>query len=220
MNQRSLYKLLLQPSFTSGLLVLLAALGILGYTTWSFLNDNQASYDTLFGTYGLQGYISERSSGVMTLQNTLLASPVAYYVLVGGVAIAAGMAVFTLLQIAGLLFRSTTLFMHDAIQGRSARVTFWGEQFVRLGIRVLALVGGAVYAAAFMSMILPFSILLNQTGVEGLNQKNPVGAVMCVSALLLLLIALHLLLVFARVIALRPRLFGGDQEIAAAEVHQ
>jgi hypothetical protein len=203
----------------SGTLVLLGTLSILGYTAWLYLSNSQILYDTLFGSYGLQDFISQNSPGLMIWQKVLLASPVSYYVLVGGVAVAAGMAVFTILQVFGSLFRNTSTFVHQAVGGRSGRLALWGELFTRLWLRVLALIGWAVYAAAFLSMILPFSILLNNTGVEGLHQDNMTGIGVCIAALLLLLLALHLHIIFARALVLRPRLFGGDAEIAAAEAH-
>ncbi|MEO6513403.1 MAG: hypothetical protein ABIR37_01810 [Candidatus Saccharimonadales bacterium] len=219
MNQQPLFRLLLRPSFMSGSLVLLTTLGILGYTAWLYISDSQMLYDNLFGSYGLQDFISQNSGGFMSWQKVLLASPIAYYMLVGGVAIAAGMAVFTVLQVVGSLFRNTTSFMHEAVGGRSGRLALWGELFARLWLRVLALVGWAFYAAAFVSMLLPFAILLNNTGVESVHQNDMSGIAVCAAALLLLLLSFHLHVIFARASMLRPRLFGGDAEIAAAEAH-
>lgn len=217
MNQRSLLRLLLRPSLLSGSFVLLLALGTVIYSAWLYLNHDQILFTLLFGPAGFQDFVSKNTGGFMVWQRVLLGSPAAYYVLVGGIAMATGLAVFTTLQIFGLLFRNTTFFVYEAIEGRHARWAFWSEQLARLWVRVLALLGGAVYAAAFVSMILPFCILLNQTGVAGLRQGNGLGLLMGVAALLVLLLALHVLVVLARIIALRPRVFGGDSDIAVAE---
>ena len=217
MNQQSLFRLLLRPSFLSGAAVVLIAFGILGYTGWLYLHDNNLFFNTLLGENGLQSYLARNAEDIGTTQKVLLASPAAYYVLVGGVAVAAGVVVFTLLQIIGSLFRSTSYFVHEAIGGGKGRIAFWGEQFVRMCLRVLALVGGTIYASAFVSMILPFAVLLNQTGIEGVHQNNLTGLLLCGAALLLLVAAMHVLIVLLRLIILRPRLFGGDEDIAAAE---
>jgi hypothetical protein len=219
MNQSSLFRLLVRPSFMSGIAVLLTTLGVLGYTSWLYLSNSHILYDTVFGSYGLQDFITQNTDGLMTWQKVLLGSPIAYYFLVGGVAVAAGLIVFTVLQIFSSLFRTTSSYVRQAVDGKTSRSAAWGELFTKLYIRILALVGWAVYAAAFTSMILPFSILLNQTGVEGLHQNNYIGAGLCVVAFVLLLAALHLHILFARLIVLRPRIFGGDAEIAAAETH-
>jgi hypothetical protein len=204
----------------SGTLLLLASFGILGYTTWLYLSNSQMLYDTLFGSYGLQQFIAQNTEGLMSWQKVFLASPLAYYFLVGGVAIAAGMTVFTVLQVFGSLFRNTSSFVRQAVGGRSGRLALWGELFARLSIRLLSLVGWAVYAAAFISMILPFTVLLNQSGIERLHQSDYTGAALCVAAFLLLFASMHLHVIFGRILMLRPRVFGGDAEIAAAEARR
>lgn len=201
----------------SGALVLLASIGILSYTGWLYLHDNNLFFNTLLGDNGLQSYLARNGQDIGATQKVLLASPAAYYVLVVGVAVAAGIVVFTLLQIIGSLFRSTSYFVQEAIGGGHGRMAFWGEQFIRMVLRVMALVGGAIYASAFVSMILPFAVLLNQTGIEGIHQNNLTSLSLCAAALILLVIASHILIVFLRLIVLRPRLFGGDEEIAAVE---
>ena len=217
MYQRSLTRLLLTPSPTSGLIVFVITLGVLGYSGWLYISDNQIFYDYLFGAYGLKTFVWQNSLGFSIWTQTFLSSPLAYYLLVGGAAIAVGMIVFTVLQTAGVFVRGTAELIDQAqFKGPSQR-TVMHELVSRLVLRITSLVGWAVYGAFFVSMLVPFSIVLNQIGIDRLRGGAFYGAFASLGAILLLSLALHLHVVFARLSALRPRLFGGDAAIQEAE---
>jgi di/tricarboxylate transporter len=60
-------------------------------------------------------------------------------------------------------------------------------------------------------------LILNQTGVAQILAGSVSGWVDCMIAGVILLVAFHAHSVFARLVALRPRLFMGDEVIAADE---
>lgn len=217
MNQHSLLRLLLTPSILSGTVIFIVALVALGYSGWLYISDNQIFYDYLFGAYGLKTFVWQNSLGFSAWSQAFLSSPIAYYFLLGGVALMGGITVFTLLQAAGVFVRGTAELIDQAQYKGPTHKAAMHELLSRLTLRITGLVGWAVYAAFFVSSLVPFSIILNQMGIEQLRQGIPYGALACIGAISLLFLALHLQVVFMRICALRPRLFGGDAAIEEAE---
>ncbi|HSX31875.1 MAG TPA: hypothetical protein VLF43_01315 [Candidatus Saccharimonadales bacterium] len=217
MNLRSLTRLLLTPSITSGVLTVAIALGVLGYSGWLYISDNQIFYDYLFGAYGLKTFVWQNSLGFSIWSQNFLSSPLAYYLLVGGAAITVGVAVFTVLQTTSGFVRGTAELIDQAqFKGPSQRSAL-RELVSRLVLRTTALIGWAVYMAFFVSMLVPFSIVLNQMGIDRIRNGAFYGILATIGAFAVLVLALHLHTVFLRLTALRPRLFGGDDAIQEAE---
>ncbi len=190
------------------------AVGVLGYNTWMYITKNQLFYDNLFGAYGLKTYVWEHSLGATTWKNSFLASPLAYYVFVVVAALAAGLIVYTVVEMFGLLVRGGRLALRGVI---TLLAVHHRVRLVRLGLRVLALAGWALYTAFFLSTILPFVIVLSQTGVDRVHGGTVTGWWACAGAFVILVAALHLQVVFLRLVTLRARLFLGDRAIEEAE---
>lgn len=217
MYQNSLLRLLLTPSILSGMGIFVIVLAVLGYSGWLYISDNQIFYDYLFGAYGLKTFVWQNSLGFSVWSQAFLSSPLAYYMLVGGVAVIVGVAVFTVLQAAGLFVRGTAELIDQAQYRGPTHKAAMRELVSRLVLRITGVFGWAVYAAFFVSSLVPFSIVLNQMGIEALRQGSAPGALACVGAFALLAFAFHLHVVFVRICVLKPRLFGGDAAIEEAE---
>lgn len=213
MHQKRLALILFTPSLISGSITILLALGLNAYSAWTFIRDNELFNGLFSGAYGLHAYFGDASYGVSAWSNAFISSPAAYYILVGGVSIAAGLAVFTLLQVAGLIGRESQELLRDTPANRVNK----HEALGRLGLRMVSIVGWTLYAAFFISTLLPFTTLLNELGVEVIGEGKTVGWVQCALSLVLLMCAIHLHVVLIRLIALRPRLFGGAGIVEDAE---
>jgi hypothetical protein len=214
MHQRQLFKLLVLPSFGSSALAVFIAVVLLGYGAWSFINDNQLFYDLLFGPYGFKNVVWQHSMVQTSWQDVLFSSHIVYYIALGGVAVIVGLTVFTILQAVGVVVHGSSELLHDALDTRRRASR---ELFYRLGLRVIALVGWGVYAAMFFSSILPAVMSLNQSGILRFQAQDYAGALDCLGALALLLAALHMHVIFLRTVALRPRIFGGENDVVVAE---
>jgi len=219
MHQRALLRILLLPSFLSGTLVGVAAVGILGYHVWEYVSNNQLFYSHLFGAYGIKTYLWQSSFDLVAWSRAFLGSSVAYYLLVSGAAIAAGLLVFTILQGVTLLSRGTSHLLHETAIPVESRKVIYTELLRQLGLRILGLVGWGAYAAFFASILYPFVVTLNQVGLERRGHAPLAGWSICLAALLFLAVALHMHVIFARLCMLRPRLFGGARALEAADVH-
>ena len=212
MYQRRLTFLLFAPSALSGAATVFIALTMNAYGAWSFIHDNQLFYGFFSGAYGIQTYLWDATYGASVWSNAFLNSPLAYYILVGGVALAAGMAVFAALQLLGVVSKES-----KAVLEASGNRSYRHEILSKLSLRILSLIGWTLYAAFFISAFLPFISALNEIGVDRISQGGGGGLLWCSASLLSLMLSFHIHVVFARLLVLRPRLFGGIDAIERAE---
>lgn len=221
-----LTRLLLFPSFLSGAFFFCWTLFLITYNGWLYIDEQQLFYDYLFGMHGLKTYVWQYSQNVTAWQTSFLGSPAAYYALVGAAATAAGLIVYCMLQLLGIVSLNVgagweTLHSQNGKVG--IRKTAAKELLTRLGLRLLSLICWGFYAAFFFSTMAPFVSVLNRAGIDFLNEAHLYGLGICFGALLLLFFSFHLHVVFMRLTFLRPRVFGGDQVIeevkAATDTH-
>jgi hypothetical protein len=209
-------RLLLQPSLMSGTLVTAVTLAAIGSTAWAYVSAQQLFYEYVFGAYGFKTYIWQQSAGLAALRNTVLASPAAYYVLVGLVATAVGFIVYAFLQFLGLLFSWRSWSGLDALGPNRKAIVH--ELTRRLTLRVVTLIGWAFFGACFSAMLLPFVALLTQNGVEHFQTGMPMGGVLAIiGAVAILALSLHVQVIFLRLVFLRVRLFWGADLAEEAE---
>jgi len=217
MDKRPLLRLLLTPSIMSGLTVVAIVGIVLGYSGWLYIGHNFIFYNYLFGAYGLYTYVWQSTLGLSDGYQAFLGSSAAYYLIVGGAALCAGLIVFTTLQIGSLAFKGTALLWKEKhAQGLNHQQTA-RLLLSRLGVRLLSIAGWAVYSSFFVSSLVRVAIIINQTGMQYLHDGNGLGLVLCLGSILFFCLTLHMHVVFARLAFLRPRLFGGDHAIEVAE---
>jgi hypothetical protein len=177
------------------------------------MSNHSLFYDFLFGPYGLKTYVWQNTLAFSSWQQIFFASPIVYYIVLVGVAITIGMTVFTILQAIGSVVRGSSELLHEA-----SHISRTGPNlFYRLGLRVISLMCWVVYVSVFISTLLPLSLSLTNHGIGFIEHADYFGAVLMGGAVALLAVALHLHVIFARLFALRPRVFGGDSEILEAE---
>jgi hypothetical protein len=220
MYRQNLTRLLLTPSLLSGTVVLSLTAAICADSAWTYISNNQLLYDYLFGAYGFKTYLWQSSAHATALRNAFFGSLAAYYILVFVAATTGGLIVYTLLQGLSLFVSSTRRIWLELDTLGSTRHAILAKLFSRLGLRTLSLVGWTIYAAFFFSTLIPFSVILIQTGVAHINNGAILGWLDCILAALLLTLAMHLHVIFVRLIFLRPRLFFGDRAIEEAEARE
>jgi len=209
-------RLLLQPSLMSGTLVTAATLGAIASTAWAYVSAQQLFYEYVFGAYGFKTYIWQQSAGLTALRNTILASPAAYYVLVGLAATAVGLMVYAFLQFLGVLFSWRSWSGLGALGPNRKEILH--ELLRRLALRVITLLGWAIFGACFSAMLLPFVALLTQNGVEHFQSGMAlVGVLSVFGAGIILALSLHIQVIFLRLVLLRVRVFWGADLAEEAE---
>lgn len=210
-----LFRLLLRPSIFSTSLTLLGAASLTAYSAWSYIENRQIWFDFVFGPYGVKTYIWQNDLALSGLLKDFSASPATYYVVLVGLGVIVALAVFTLLQLLTMGLRSTTSFLMFA---QDAKTVSRIELFARLCLRSVAIAAWSTYVVYFIGSILPFSFTVNQIGVDDLQAHNLTGALLCTTCFAIVAAALHLHTIFLRLIALRPRVFGGIEDVEEARL--
>lgn len=118
-----------------------------------------------------------------------------------------GFLVFTILESLGRLARESSVLWYEfhTPEARSAMI----ETLERLAVRCFSFIVLVSYTLLFVTIVLPFCILLLQSGIDSLSMSTPSGAGICILAAVYLAASLHVPIVLVRLLFLRPRLFGG-----------
>lgn len=204
-------KLLLLPSLSSGTGCLALAGLLLGGAAWSYIEDSQLFYTYIFGAYGFKTVLLQAPDDLWTLGNAIAGSNLTYYVLVIMCGIMAGLTTYTILEAISHLRRDTGEVIHNMHTYGTAYRQAVRESFLRLALRVVALLSWSVYAIIFFAMLVPFCILWVQMGIDRISMSAAIlGWLTILGSWLAFSLCLHVNVVFARLVWLRPRLFGND----------
>jgi hypothetical protein len=187
-------RLLLMPSSLSGALVIAAAIVMVGGAAWSYVTNAQLFYDVLFGYRGIATALVSAPDAFILLRS-ISASPIMYYLMLLTAGVGIGFIIFELLQ---------WISRPHHLDAPSLQ-----ETLTKLLVRLLALAGWGVYIAFFVSLLVPFITLLIRLALEKIPGDWPVAVFLLLCALSLQIIAVHIHTVFARLVLLRPRIFGG-----------
>jgi len=217
MQERRLFWLLLKPSLSSGLLTLCVTLFVMISSGWLYISHNAAFYDYLYGPTGVATTLLRLPNTGVLLRTWLLGSAATYYIVLLGTAIIAGLTVFAILQgIRRLLQQSSSgwSLLHSHSSEAAAEIH---DLFVRLALRVVSFLGWSVYIVLSTAVLMPFAVLLLQSGIDALS-ANPAGGLFNIAeCFVMVLVSIHVHIVFLRLVLLRPRLFG-IRDIQLAEL--
>lgn len=215
MNISRLIWVLLRPSLLSGVLSLGFAAGLLGLSNWSYFTYNPWLYDFFFGAYGLVTAVERSPNGFVALQDTVLRSAFSYNALIFCGAIFIGAATFVLIRAARHMQIGTLrLLKRMSSATKSQRRLMTHTLAEHIVVEALVLATWMVYALVTFNFVVPYSMLLARIGAERIIEFD--GLVKVSAAVILLFVATHAHVIFARLVMRRPRLFGGQAAIDSA----
>lgn len=220
MHRSRLASLLLNPSLLSAFVSIVLACLIIGITNWSYIRHDSQLYDYLFGPYGLTTVL-QNSSNALSAINGIFSSPIAYNVAVAVFALFIGLLVYVFLEGMDHIGAKTSGAIQEVelITDERQKLAAAHEVGVRLGLRVATLVVWIVYLIFFARVIVPFCILIGRLNIEHylLTWGNILSVV---AGIIMLVIALHVHVIFMRLLVLRPRLFVGDDIMIGRGGHE
>jgi hypothetical protein len=204
--------MLLEPSVVSLCLCVIISGIFLTAMSWAFILHSALPYDYLFGRYGLTG-LDASPDNVIELWRRFIGrslwQDVASFLFIFVI----GAIVYTVLQGSNKVVNSALgdwEEVHDA--DASFRQQIRAQVLHRAGFRLFVLVSWCVYSVACLTLLVPFCVSSARYGIAIITQ--PTGWLYVLLGCGLLAVALHLHVIFMRLMALRPRLFG-DQAILA-----
>ncbi len=192
--------LVIQPSFFSGTVSLIASILLLGAANLPSVINQPAVHDYFLGSDGLVTLLrsSDSTSSLFSQSSfnnviTLLA------------ALGFGVVVLIVLEIV------------RRVRADAAPISRH-EARMRFGTRLLVTVVWLVYFVVTLKIIFPFCILASQVGVHALWGVRALGYIFFGVGLLWLCFHLHTVLM--RLFVLRIRVFGGEEAIMEAELRR
>ncbi len=198
---------LITPSISSGLFAVVGAVVVLGAHAWLYISEHQLFYDTLFGVNGFRTQLLLASDSFEVFrQRVFVYNPFTYYLFVGVVAVIAGLVLYTVLDIITRAVRTTEEIVEEAEEGENL---LHSEIVARAAVRVLGIAGWGVYIALFINLVAPYSLLAVDQGLETITIGDMGGIVNILIGLVIMTASLHVHVVFARLVWLRIRLWGG-----------
>lgn len=211
--------LLLLPSLASATVTLIATLLVLGSSAWSYISNNQLFYDSIFGLYGFKTLLNT-SDTFSSIQYVILNGRYTYYILVIACALIVGGTTYVLLESLRRATQDTTDDLQqitDSQHKEAARTAL-----TRLVLRIASALGWAVYIVAFVSLLMPFTIVQVETAIDMLHTNTSLlhALLYGLESFAILFVGIHAHVVFARLCMLRPRLLGGDHDIEEAAHHK
>lgn len=209
MGQFNLIRLLLLPSFLSGLLTVVATLGIMGASAWLYISGGLLFYEPLFGSLGVVTILVQAPDVFAVVREVVFDNTITYGLLIVVCAILIGLLVFAVLQGVSRVTRETSVVWYEFHLHTPAAQRAVRESLTRLAIRSLSVVCWALYGLLVGNFLLPFCILLLQAGLDLLESAWAMGAALSLLATLFMLLGLHLNVVFLRLCLLRPRVLRG-----------
>jgi hypothetical protein len=206
MYRHRFLRLLVLPSFFSSVIGGFIAGGVVVAANWSLIHDNFPFYDYFFGYDGAVTNLRGSTGGAPVLEQAVDGRTVA--ILLGVLAAV----VVLLVLVRGIIRLINSLFWAvqemRAVEG-PAKDVVERELGKRVGARLLIGVLWIGYVFVSIQVVLPFAILASQLAFSTDSSVGE-GIGYLLFALTLLLACIHLHVVMARLLLLRPRVFGNE----------
>jgi hypothetical protein len=215
MHQARLILLMFKPSLFSFIGTNVVAIIILIVANRPVVTRNPVLYEYFYGPQGLTTVLRQSTDSFSAFTKALSAQFITYEVLVFVAAVTVGFLVYFALQfISNLLSGATSMILEVHEADKKAKKFVAAEVFTRLLVRVGALIAWFFYTVFFMKVLLPFCILSVGMAIVGLFDNF--AWAYAILGYIGLVAGLHLHIVFMRLVVLKPRLFGGHNEIMEA----
>jgi hypothetical protein len=202
MYRLPLIRILLSPSLSGGLGVLLGAAGAILFDIWPTIRYTTSVNAYVFGQYGARTLLLQSQDRLSLLRSVLHGSLV-YYILVVVAGMSVGLVMYAFLESVGWARSTASEAMQDLHEDRQKH-----DLLRRQGLRIFCLVTWGIYTLFFITIMVPFSLSLAEyaTNISSLFFRVCSMA----AAGVILAIGLHLHVIFARLSLLRIRIFGGN----------
>lgn len=217
MQKSRIIFLLLSPSTISFVACVVLSLLILAVANWSYTTHDPIIYQQIYGPDGLATNFSHLTNSFSSFADALTAKYLSYQVFVFIVAVVVGVGVYFLLQMLSRALANVSD-TYSSIHASNVAVRRHNQEEVglRLAIRLVSLVTWFFYWLLTLKVILPYVLLASRVRFQDFFIGN--GWLYALLAFVVLALTIHLHIVFMRFVTLRPRLFGGTDELLAARL--
>jgi len=207
---------LLRPSLISFTVCAIADLLFLMVVNWAFVAHNQLLYTYFFGPYGLATVFQGVPVKADALWHGFLTQPLVREGITYFLVLFIAVVIFSLLEGGSKAFSGVANGARDLRDSRRLHLpVLYHTILIRIIVRIFIVALWSLYTVAFFVVIVPYVVAQARFGIATIahweNSRYVLGAI------LLLFAALHGHVIFARLLALHPRLFGGVTELLESE---
>lgn len=195
------------PSIVSGSITLIGAAGLLLITNASFLQNGGFINTLLLGQTSDSGLIAIAEQTRFELSELTLGNPLLNKILFFLFWMMVGLVVYIIINTIGQTISMVTSTIEEQKYFHARKTQIQESFWLRSAVRLAAIIGLLFFYGLFISFIMPFSTLAAQAWLGGL--QTVIGWFYGGLGFIVLVLALHVFAVLFRLIALRPRLFGG-----------
>ncbi len=206
-NKLKLTALFCGPTLMSAIATGLGVIVLLAAANFSYLLRSGFIYDLIFGKGTPYDLIQTSRDKAALLNQTILGNPLLNKFLFFGFWMMVGLFVYVLISTFGQTLAETEKELKSLhyIHARKAQIEH--DLLLRLALRFTGLLVGFLYGWFFIRLIFPFCVFASRVGLGSLSKAS--GWFYLALGLSVLLLALHGIVVTLRLIVLRPRLYGG-----------
>jgi hypothetical protein len=204
MRSGQLTTLVLQPSLFSATTSLLSSALLLGVANWPSVMQQPMVHDYFLGSEGLVTLLRDPNNSAGSALTGLFNQSNINNVVTLLAALGFGVIVLIVLEII------------RRARADAGPITRW-EARLRFMTRLSVVVLWLVYFVVTLKIIFPFCILASEVGVHALWDIK--GLVYLLFGLLLLSLSFHVHVICMRLFLLRIRVFGGEEALMRAEMH-
>lgn len=206
MRRLNITVLLFEPSFFSGTVTVIGAFTVLVLANFSYLLRSGLIFDVLYGKDSPVDLIQTSRDTASSINQTIFGNHTLNQILF-----------FAFWMMIGLFAYVTIMAISQSVSETETDVKTLGyvharkalverSMLVRIAIRLGAILGGGIYIWVFIRFLLPFSVYSSRVGLGNLSDVS--GWVYLLIGFVVLALSMHLCVIIARLVMVRPRVFG------------
>lgn len=216
MRKLSLLGIFLQPSVGSTILILLTGLLIFGSTLVSFGGANDTMYRLLLGEESTLEFVDLTKSTFANMHERALNNPVVNRVVFFSFWFFTGLVAYLIITSVASGVGAANALREEKGLVNSRKNILFQELITRIIVRLAVLLIWFVYAVFFLKLFLPFSVLCFKIATNGAWSMENIGIGLL--GTIVLIITLHIHVILLRGLLLKPRIFGGSDDLLAAHL--
>lgn len=196
----------LGPSINSGFITGIVAAVLLAGANFSYVAGSSLLYDFLFGKGTPYDLIQTSRDKASVINQTVLGNPLLNKLLFFGFWVMVGLFVYAIISVLSQSVTETEEEVEQMhyIHARKAQIE--QDIILRLTFRASGAIAACIYSWIFVRILFPYCIYASRVALN--NLSNMRGILYGIMSIGILLVALHIAVIIARVIVIRPRVFG------------
>lgn len=194
------------PSINSGFISGILAVVLLAGANYSYLSGSSLVFDFLFGKGTPYDLIQSSKNTASVVNQTVLGNPLLNKILFFGFWMMIGLFVYAAISVLSQSITDTEDDVEQMKYMNARKTKLQHDIYLRLAIRAGGVLAACIYGWIFISIIFPYCVLASRVGLDKLFHIS--GILYIVISYIVILLALHIVVIIARLIVLRPRVFG------------